>query len=160
MCRWCRVLPGDHLKLPERWREPGAVVAAGRWEHLPDTGSQRGKESWCFSFHPMLGSSPFRGCGSICTCQGYWGKGSPKKLLTEQVCTGGSTLICFTELVESSHFLPQSHAGRRFSVRNFILSLLKMNLVKIHYLLVYNMLLEPIGKAQGKLLSLSMQSTL
>lgn len=29
-----------------------------------------------------------------------------------------------------------------------------------HYPLVYNMLLEPIGKAQGKLLSLSMQSTL
>lgn len=34
--------------------------------------------------------------------------------------------------------------------------LLKMNsfLVKIHYPLVYNMLLEPIGKAQGKLLIL------
>lgn len=52
---------------------------------------------------------------------------SQKKLLTEQVCTGGSTLICFTDHVKSSCFLPQSHAGRKFCVRNFILSLLKMN---------------------------------
>lgn len=126
--QWCadgavRVLPDDHLRpVPESCREPGAVVAAGRGEHVPDPGSQRGKESLlllsaCAWLQPLYGLWPHLYVSGILRS-----RFSQKKLLTEQVWTGGSTLICFTELVKSSHFLPQSHAGRRFSVRNFILS--------------------------------------
>lgn len=42
---------------------------------------------------------------------------SEKKLLLEQVCIGGSTVICFAELVKSPSFLPEGHAGRRSSAK-------------------------------------------
>ncbi|KAI1238811.1 hypothetical protein IHE44_0011901 [Lamprotornis superbus] len=57
--QWCadgavEVLPGDHLR---------PVVAAGRGEHVPDTGSQRGKESLlllspCAWLQPLHGLWP------------------------------------------------------------------------------------------------------
>lgn len=74
--QWCadgavRVLPGDHLRpVPESWREPGAVLAAGRGEHLPDTGSQRGKESLLL-LPPRAWLQPLHGLWPHFTCQGY-----------------------------------------------------------------------------------------
>lgn len=122
------VLPGDHLRpVPERWREPGAtgvsrqVRAFTRYRLLEEEVVTASPFTPCFAPALLWSVAPFVHVGDA------GGKCSLKR--AEQVWTGGSTLICFTELVESPCFLPQSHAGRRFAVRNFILSLLKMNLL-------------------------------
>lgn len=118
--RWCAELEcslviiwGQYLR---GGRSLGPLGSAGRWEHLQ---SPRGWSGHCsFSFRPVRCSSPCMGCSLICTCWAYWKlMFSQKKLLLEQVCIGGSTVICFAELVKSPSFLPEGHAGRRSSAK-------------------------------------------
>lgn len=93
-----RVLPGDHLRpVPKRWKEPGATVVSRQVGAF----TNRLSEDEVVTAH-----SP-----SVAPFVGVWRTGNECSLERNLVEQGGSTVICFTELVKSPGFLPQGDAG-------------------------------------------------
>lgn len=98
------VLPGDHLRpVPKRWNGPGAAVASRQVGAFTD----RLPEDEVVAAHsPSV--APFVGVGRT---------GNECSLERNLLERGGSTVICFTELLKSPGFLPQGHAGGRLSAK-------------------------------------------
>lgn len=155
-----RVLPGDHLRpVPERWREPGATgvsrqVRAFTRYRLPEEEAVTASPfTPCLAPALLWAVAPFvhvgdTGVNVFSKEQSKYGQVVQHSFVSQSFL---KALVSFHKVMLAEDLLLGT---------SFYLCLKWTYFGEDSLPLVYSMLLEPIGKAQGKLLSLSMQSTL